>query len=240
LIYVHPKTAVDLWTQVYFSMSDQNLLPLFPLNTVLFPGQLLPLHIFEERYQLMIKHCLEGDGTFGVVLIREGNEVGEAATPYAVGTVARIRKVDQREEGKMDLLCLGEARFKIIELDEEQPYLVASYEIWPWRPLQPEEVEVRAAQLKGMLTRYIKLLAAVTRNPVNLDDLPVDPLLLADLAAIALQVPNREKQQMLSEPSLSEFIDTCTTLLKRENQALQTLSAIPMAYDRKPPSISPN
>jgi len=221
-------------------MTDPNLLPLFPLNTVLFPGQLLPLHIFEERYKLMIKHCLEGDGAFGVVLIREGNEVGEMAMPYEVGTVARIRKVDQLEGGKMDLLCLGEARFKITALNEEQPFLSASFEIWPWRPLEPEEVEPRSSQLKGLLTRYIKLLAAVTRNPVNLEDLPADPLLLADLAAIALQVPNREKQQMLAEPGLSEFIDTCTALLKRENQALQTLSAIPMAYDRKPPSFSPN
>jgi hypothetical protein len=94
--------------------------------------------------------------------------------------------------------------------------------------------------LKQLLTRYLKLLAAATRNAVNLDDLPVDPLLLADLAAIALQVPNREKQQMLAEPSLLEFIDTCTALLKRENQALQTLSAIPVTYDNKPPSFSPN
>ena len=221
-------------------MIDSNLLPLFPLNTVLFPGQLLPLHIFEERYKLMIRHCLEGEATFGVVLIREGDEVGATATPYAVGTLARIRKLDQAEDGKMDLLCLGEARFKITALNEEQPYLSANVEIWPWQPLQPEEVEPRASQLKTMLTRYIKLLSAVTRNPVHVEDLPADPLLLADLAAIALQVPNREKQQILSEPSLSEFIDTCTALLKRENQALQTLSAVPLTYDRKPPSISQN
>jgi Lon protease-like protein len=210
------------------------------LNTVLFPGQLLPLHIFEERYKLMIKQCLQVEGTFGVVLIREGNEVGGMATPFEVGTVARIRKVDQTEEGKMAILCLGEARFKITALNEEQPYLSASFEIWPWRPLQTGEVEPRASQLKQLLTRYLKLLAAATRNAVNLDDLPVDPLLLADLAAIALQVPNREKQQMLAEPSLLEFIDTCTALLKRENQALQTLSAIPVTYDNKPPSFSPN
>jgi Lon protease-like protein len=221
-------------------MTDQNLLPIFPLNTVLFPGQLLPLHIFEERYKLMVKHCLEAGSAFGIVLIREGSEAGETAKPYEVGTLARIRKVDQLEEGKMDVLCLGEARFKIHELNTEQPYLSARIEIWPWRPLEPEEVEPRSSVLKGMLTRYIKLLAAVTRNTVNLEDLPEDPLLLADLAAIALQVPNREKQQILAEPGLVDFIDTCATLLKRENEALQTLSAIPMAYDRKPPSFSPN
>ena len=221
-------------------MIDSNLLPLFPLNTVLFPGQLLPLHIFEDRYKLMIKHCLEGESTFGVVLIREGDEVGATATPYRVGTIARIRKLDQADDGQMDLLCLGEARFKITALNEEQPYLCANIEIWPWRPLEPAEVEPRASQLKAVLTRYIKLLSAVTHNTVHVDDLPADPLLLADLAAIALQVTNREKQQILAEPGVLEFIDNCIAMLKRENQALQTLSAIPLAYDRKPPSISSN
>ncbi len=221
-------------------MSDPNLLPLFPLNTVIFPGQLLPLHIFEERYKLMIKDCLARDATFGVVLIRAGSEVGEAATPYEVGTLARLRKVDQVEEGKMNILCLGEARFRITALNEEQPYLSASFAIWPWRPLLGNEVEPRSSHLKQLVNKYLSLLAAITHKALSLDALPADPLLVADLAAIALQVPNREKQQMLSQPGLAEFIDTCTAFLKRENQALQTLSAIPMAYDHKPPSFSAN
>ena len=65
-------------------------LPLFPLNTVLFPGQVLPLHIFEERYRLMIRRCLAEDAPFGVALIQTGAEVGAAAEPHTVGTVARI------------------------------------------------------------------------------------------------------------------------------------------------------
>ena len=65
-------------------------LPLFPLNTVLFPGMVLPLHIFEERYKLMINHCLEEERPFGVLLIREGKEVGSGAVPYQVGTTTMI------------------------------------------------------------------------------------------------------------------------------------------------------
>ena len=60
---------------------------LFPLNTVLFPGQVLPLHIFEDRYRLMIRECLAEEKPFGVVLIRRGREVGETAEPYMVGTI---------------------------------------------------------------------------------------------------------------------------------------------------------
>ena len=216
------------------------MLPLFPLKTVLFPGQLLPLHIFEERYKTMIKQCMQSDGVFGVVLIREGNEVGETARPFDVGTIARIRRVDQAEDGKMNILCLGEARFKIASLDEQQPFLIAAVEIWPWYPLENDEVEPRSSTLTQLLTRYLHRLAEVTHNKVDLDDLPNDPLLLAVLAAIALQVPNREKQQLLSEPALLEFIDRCIALLKHENQALSTLAAIPMADNDAPSSFSPN
>jgi len=68
-------------------------LPLFPLNTVLFPGATLPLHVFEERYKQMINQCLESRSPFGVLLIRSGNEVGTPTEPFEVGTTASIAHV---------------------------------------------------------------------------------------------------------------------------------------------------
>ena len=82
-------------------------LPLFPLNTVLFPGMVLPLHIFEERYKLMMNRCLEQERPFGVVLIREGAEVGEQAVPYDVGTTSVIAGVTRYDDGRMNIVSLG-------------------------------------------------------------------------------------------------------------------------------------
>ena len=70
-------------------------LPLFPLNTVLFPSEALPLQIFEERYKQMMQDCLDSDSKFGVVLIKSGSEVGEPAIPHSMGTVAHIVQVNR-------------------------------------------------------------------------------------------------------------------------------------------------
>ena len=74
-------------------MESMTELPLFPLNVVLFPGMVLPLHIFEPRYREMVNYCLDEKKPFGVVLLREGEERGGPAIPYQVGTAARIMRV---------------------------------------------------------------------------------------------------------------------------------------------------
>ena len=105
-------------------MSDnKRLLPLFPLNVVLFPNSVLPLHVFEERYRLMVQRCLDGDSEFGVVLIKSGSDVGEPAEPHSVGTVARIMDVDRLEDGRMLLSVAGRGRFRIEEVTQLAPYL---------------------------------------------------------------------------------------------------------------------
>jgi Lon protease-like protein len=90
-------------------------LPLFPLNTVLFPGGRLPLRIFEQRYMDMAKACLKDGSPFGVCLIREGREVGEPAIPADVGTLARITTWDMPQLGVLQVLAVGSQRFRIRE-----------------------------------------------------------------------------------------------------------------------------
>ena len=97
------------------------LLPLFPLQTVLYPGMPLPLHIFEERYRQMIDKCLEHDAPFGVTLIKKGVEVGGPAEPFDVGTSARIVEASRREDGQMDLMAQGVHRFRILETLQDRP-----------------------------------------------------------------------------------------------------------------------
>jgi Lon protease-like protein len=88
-------------------------LPLFPLNTVLFPGGLLPLQIFEQRYMAMAKACLRDSSGFGVCLIRHGGEVGAPATPEPVGCTARIVHWDMEQLGVLKIVAQGERRFRV-------------------------------------------------------------------------------------------------------------------------------
>ena len=101
----------------------QWLIPLFPLNVALFPNGFLPLHIFEERYKLMVQRCLEGDSEFGVALIKTGVEVGGSAEPYPVGTVARIVDVKRADDGRMNIIVRGGERFRIEMVTQDTPYM---------------------------------------------------------------------------------------------------------------------
>jgi Lon protease-like protein len=89
-----------------------NVIPLFPLNIVLFPGGPLPLRIFETRYLDMVRNCMRNSAGFGVALIRSGEEVGPAET-YDVGTMARIVDFHQLQDGLLGLSCVGEQRFRV-------------------------------------------------------------------------------------------------------------------------------
>jgi Lon protease-like protein len=88
---------------------------LFPLNTVLFPGGLLPLRVFEQRYMQMVSACLRASERFGVCLIREGKEVGAPALPHPVGCLARIAQWDMQQLGVLSIVARGERRFRILE-----------------------------------------------------------------------------------------------------------------------------
>ena len=96
-------------------MADANWIPLFPLKTVLFPGGVLPLRVFETRYVDMVRACMKNDAPFGVVAIRSGDEVGDAAEPCDIGTLAHISEWDMPEFGVLLLSTLGGERFRIVE-----------------------------------------------------------------------------------------------------------------------------
>jgi hypothetical protein len=102
-------------------------LPLFPLHTVLCPGIALPLHIFEERYRVLVRDCVEASSPFGVVLIRDGRDVGGGSISFtAIGTLAEIREAGRYPDGRYDLLVVGTKRFAITDVaTDRQPYLVA-------------------------------------------------------------------------------------------------------------------
>lgn len=107
-------------------------IPLFPLHTVLFPGGPLALRIFEARYLDMVSRCLKQQSGFGICLIREGDEVGEAAQPCAIGTLGKISYFNRRPDGLLGITVQGEQRFRILAREEQADrLLVAEVELLP-------------------------------------------------------------------------------------------------------------
>jgi Lon protease-like protein len=135
-------------------------LPLFPLNTVLCPGIALPLHVFEDRYRALVRYCLESTSPFGVVLIREGREVGTGAISFTdTGTIAEIRDAGRQDDGRFDLLVVGTRRFRIRSiLDGRGPYLVADAEILEETVDDPARAQVLANRATRRFVSYLELL----------------------------------------------------------------------------------
>ena len=199
-------------------------LPLFPLNTVLFPGQLLPLHIFEARYRQMIQECLQTGRPFGVVLIRRGEEVGEMAEAFEVGTTARIVQVEHLPDGGMNILCVGDARFRIAQTYTDQPYLLGHIDLWPWLPVEPNQARPTSDRVRTQLGRYLELLSQIADSAIHLD-LPDEPAALATIAASVLQIDPAEKQELLSTESIGDLLHQIDRLLQREIRGLQIVLA---------------
>jgi Lon protease-like protein len=135
---------------------------LFPLNTVLFPGGLLPLRIFETRYVDMVGGCMRQNASFGVVLIVEGNETGAAVNIVEVGTAARIVDFQTQPDGLLGLLCRGERRFRVQQRSQQADGLNRATVEWlqdaSLTPLDPQFLP-----LVGVLRKVMARLANIGR-----------------------------------------------------------------------------
>ena len=213
----------DLFLTGYNSFMPFKL-PLFPLNTVLFPGMPLTLHIFEERYKRMIADCLEPRQPFGVVLIRHGKEaLGALADPFRIGCTARILDVQPLADGRMNIVALGQKRFRILELQRDKPYLVGWVELFPLEETQRPLLERTGQRLRPWVKRYMEILTRL--SDVNLDPqhLPNDPLVLAYLAAVLLHIPPDKKQELLSTERAVDLLTDMYKLYRREVALLQAM-----------------
>jgi Lon protease-like protein len=202
-------------------MDDWRDLPLFPLNTVLFPGMVLPLHIFEERYKLMISHCLEDNRPIGVVLIREGREVEGGAAPHDVGTTAVIAGSSHTKDGRYNLVTIGSERFRLLSIRDDLPYLVGSAEPWPLSGGAVELAKRRAKSILASFEQYLELLIKAQGHRMEIEQIPEEPRALALLVAIALQVPPAQKQNLLCQPSVADLLRAEQVMLRRERLLLE-------------------
>ncbi len=167
------------------------VIPLFPLGTVLFPGGLLPLKVFEQRYVDMTKACLRDSTPFGVCLIREGHEVGQPAAPHAIGCLAQIAQWDVPHPNLFAVLARGGARFRILDTSVAGNGLItARIEALP-EATQPEKVD-RACQ-EVLRLAIDRAGAESVPGPIKLDD----PVWVSYRLAEILPVSAQEKQALL-------------------------------------------
>ncbi len=200
-------------------------LPLFPLNTVLFPGMPLSLHIFEDRYKAMINACISEKIPFGVVLISDGTEAnGPLANPYTVGCTARITQVQPLVQGRMNLVAIGQERFRIYELDREsQPYLVGRVEMDGLPIDNNTTLRDQGDKLRPHVIRYLEILAQAGDVQFEPEQLPDETLALAYLAAFYVRVEASKKQGLLEAKNASQFVREVRALYMTENALLEKM-----------------
>lgn len=200
-------------------------IPLFPLHTVLFPGMPLRLHIFEPRYKQLVQYCLSHQSAFGVTLIAEGKEaLGPLSRPHEVGCTARISYLEPVGEGRSNLLAIGGERFRIQSIVREDPYLLASVELLPHTETDPDRTHQWAGRTQPLFEKYLRQLHQMGLWQQGSLELPLEPLLLANLAATVLQIPDSQKQALLAADTLDEFCRGLTRALGREIALLQVLA----------------
>ncbi len=212
-------------------MGQVQRLPLFPLHTVLFPGMILPLHIFEERYKRMIKDCLTAGEDFGVVFIREGVEVGGRAVPHEIGTTARLTRIEHLDQGRMNIVTVGERRFRVLRLYDDRPYLTADVEFIPLQGREAAETRRWVAEVRPRVGRYIELLAQAVGIELGVEDVPSDPVSLAYMTAITLQIPERDKQELLASKDVASLLAAEAYILRREEALLRFMVRTQQAQD---------
>ena len=201
-------------------MLSARKLPLFPLGTVLFPGEAIPLQIFEQRYGQMLSDCQDADGRFGVLLIKAGVEVGGHALTHEIGTVARIIQVSDVGGGRFFVSAGGERRFRLIARDTDDPYPIG-------------DVEVLTDELgTGDLPDLAESVAAATRELMNLTlglgggwtgslEVPDDPTVLSYYVPKLLRIDAMEKQMLLESETVSERLAIEASLLAAQAEALK-------------------
>ena len=207
-------------------------LPLFPLGTVLFPGLVLPLHVFEDRYRVLIAELLarpEPEQRFGVVAIREGRETGIDGVHalYDVGCAAQLQTADRHPDGRYDLVTVGADRFRLTALRGGRPYLLGEVEWLPDEVGPTAEAQLLARAVRSAFAGYLDALAEASGAQVEAPELPDEPLLLSHLVAATVQIDLADRQALLAEPDARSRLRAELALLRREQVLLRTLSALP-------------
>ena len=219
------------------------ILPLFPLGTVLYPGLLLPLNIFEERYRRLVRDLLDGPEPrrFGVIAIRKGRETGVdgISALHEVGCTATLREVAEQEDGGFHLVTVGTQRFRLTSLDGSLPYLQGEVELLEEQVGDEAAAGLAAQAVQRGFRGYVEALASRESAEVTVPELPDEPLLLSYLVAVSMILDLPVRQQLLAEPDAERRLGAERALLARETTMLRSLTATP-APDLRNTPYNPN
>lgn len=195
---------------------------MFPLQSVLFPGAALPLHVFEPRYRELAEACLRGDGRFGVVLIERGAEVGGGDSRFSIGTIARIIEAARTPDGRYLLATEGVERLRVRRWLPDDPYPRAEIDVLA----DPRRVEARAAELRDAVEQLLRRVLALwarlePRAPgpetVQLDP---DPAVASYQAASKAPVGPLDAQRLLELDDPGERLERLLAMLADEEELL--------------------
>ena len=205
--------------------------PLFPLNAVLFPGVVTPLHIFEERYRVMIRELLTVeevfDRVFGVIAIREGYEVGEHGmqSVHRTGTLVQLTEVDAYEDGRYDIEVIGRQRLRVIDSESTSAFLRGEVELLT-EDDEPQAVE-EAERTLATFERYRDMLSDLRGGPVLAGEMPHDPAYLSYALASTCLLTLPQRQQLLEAETALERLGRLRHLLNDEMRAMKALPSLP-------------
>jgi hypothetical protein len=229
-------------------------LPLFPLNSVLFPGLVLPLNIFEERYRALMRELLRTPESeprrFAVVAIRDGHEVAPSAPGmpdqtsqpergptagfgddpirafHAVGCVADAATIRERDNGTFEVLATGTTRVRLLSVDASGPFLTAELEELPEEP--GDEAGALAEGVLRAFRQYQKRLAGARERSLSTGaDLPDEPTVVSYLVAAAMMLDTPAKQRLLQAPDTASRLRDELRLLRAETAIIRCLPSLP-------------
>lgn len=201
---------------------------LFPLHLVLFPGATLPLHVFEDRYRDMVRGLVDApQGSprhFGVVAIRAGTDTGGHPDVHDVGCLAVLREVSELPDGRYDVVTVGGARFRVLELDRSAALLRAQVELLDERT---GDAALGAAVVRRRFAAYLQALGEARGTGLGVPDLPVDPTVLSYVVAATTVLEQGERQELLGRPDSASRLALAAELLRRETMLVRATSTVP-------------
>lgn len=221
------------------SSAGERILPAFPLGTVLVPGLVLPLHIFEQRYRDLVTDLMdlpEDDREFVIVAIRDGYEVGAEGVRalHDVGVIASVREITPLDDGRFDVVTVGATRVRMDDLLTDRSYLQAK--VSPMPEQSGDDAELQAPRVRAAFATYRGL---ITDSEVSFEDLPDDPGVLSYLIAAALILDVHDRQNLLEIPDDGARLRAELHRLRQEIALLRTVPSLPaIDLHTTPPSLN--
>lgn len=198
-------------------------MPMFPLGTVLLPGEYLPLHVFEPRYRELVRDCMAGEPEFGVALIERGHEVGGGDSRFDVGCVARIVQLAEMTDGRFALATVGVRRIRVGEWLPDDPYPRADVDDWPDQPPAADDVD-RTEAVAVSLRRVLAMAAELGETVAPASEVTTDDDLVLTSYRLAGMAPVGPLDQLalLAAPTVSARLEQLGDFLTDTETVLAT------------------